>query len=154
MFVKIVNMTVKTVLAVTAYGLITSQISLADEAAAVTAPLNVEIDGVQKGGGPLYVSVQKRADFEQPRGSAGGVYTVSKAGQIAYHYQLAPGAYSVMIWHDSNNDGRFSKDADGKPLDGWGASGPKLHHAPSFDDVKIIIPATGKTVHIKMQYPH
>ncbi len=116
--------------------------------------LNVNLHGVQAGGGPLYVSVQKREDFMQERGTGGGIYKNVTGGNMTYTYTDIPvGDYSVMIWHDTNNDGEFSKDEHYMPLDGWGASGPELRGEPKFDDVKINIGANGTNVTIAMHYP-
>ena len=126
----------------------------ASETGKLTGKLTVNLVGVQNSGGPLYVSVQARADFKQERGSAGGTYKNVKGGNLSYSYDSIPiGEYSVMIWHDTDNDGEFSKDENYMPLDGWGASGQELRGEPVFDDVKISIDATGTEVTITMKYP-
>ena len=120
-----------------------------------TGKLTINLLGVQNGGGPLYVSVQTRADFKQDRGSAGGIYKDVAGGNMSYSYDDVPiGEYGVMIWHDTDNDGQFSKDEKTyMPLDGWGASGKKLRGEPTFDDVKISIERSGTELNIKMHYP-
>ena len=123
--------------------------------ASETAILTVHLLGVQNGGGPLYVSVQKRSDFKQERGTAGGIYENVIGGNISYTYVDVPiGEYGVMIWHDTDNYGQFSKDEKTyMPLDGWGASGPELQGEPKFDDVKITVDSFGTELTIKMHYP-
>ncbi len=147
-----VNMKKKTVL--TVMGVATLLTACASVHAAETGGLTVNLRGVQQGGGPLYVSVQKREDFKQERGTSGGIYKNVTGGNMTYTYTDIPvGGYSVMIWHDTNNDGEFSKDEHYMPLDGWGASGPELRGEPKFDDVKINIGANGSVVTIAMHYP-
>jgi len=151
MFVTLKKMTVTAILAAFTTGIAYSTVQ-AEE----TGGLTVNLQGVLGGGGPLYVSVQKREDFQKDRGTSGGIYKNVKAGNIKYEYTGIPaGEYSVMIWHDIDNDGQFSMDdVTYAPLDGWGASGPELRSAPTFDDVKISIDNTGTELTILMHYPN
>ena len=149
----------KTLLIGTAFTLMACSSTLAvsgqNAYAAQAGTLTVHLKDVQAGGGPLYVSVQKREDFKQNRGSAGGIYKNVSAGDLSYSYSdVAEGEYAIMIWHDIDNDGVFSMDEKtSMPLDGWGASGGPLHAEPTFDDVKINVTSAGKTVNIQMFYP-
>jgi uncharacterized protein (DUF2141 family) len=148
----------KTLLIGTAFTLMACSSTLAtggqNAQAAPAGTLTVHLKDVQAGGGPLYVSVQKREDFKQDRGTTGGIYKDVSAGDVSYTYTDVPlGEYSVMIWHDIDNDGVFTMDEKNyMPLDGWGASGSQLHGDPAFDDVKINVTSSGKTVDIQMFY--
>ncbi|GGX64133.1 hypothetical protein GCM10011309_12740 [Litorimonas cladophorae] len=105
-------------------------------------------------GGPIYVSIQKREDYQSMKGF-GGIIKTPVAGEMTATFHVdAPGDYSVSIWHDRDDDGRFSMDASYNVLDSWGASGtPPPNAAPTFDDVKITVPNMGADVTIKMINP-
>ena len=65
-----------------------------------------------------------------------------------------PGDYSVSVWHDRDDDGRFSMTETYEILDSWGVSGtPPNDKEPTFDDVKISIPNMGTSVTIDMINP-
>jgi len=116
--------------------------------------LTVNLKDVQPGGGPLYVSVQKREDFMQDRGTSGGIYKEVKGGDTTYIYSDVPaGEYSIMIWHDLDNDDEFTMSEQYFPLDGWGMSGPSINRMPTFDDAKTSIGSSGTEITITMQYP-
>lgn len=118
------------------------------------ATLTVEITDVQTANGPLYVSIQSRNEYKQTQHSAGGIYKDIAAGTLTYAYEgLAAGEYAVSLWHDIDNDGKFSLSETYMPLDGWGSSGKQLTAAPTFDDVKFTMGNTPQTLRIKMHYP-
>lgn len=85
----------------------------------------------------------------------GGVIKTAVAGDMtATYYVDAPGEYSVSVWHDRDDDGRFSMTETHQVLDSWGASGtPPQNEAPTFDDVKITVPNMGTDVTINMINP-
>jgi len=62
--------------------------------------------------------------------------------------------YAISVWHDRDDDGRFSMSESYETLDGWGASGTPIENKePTFDDVKIDIPLKGTSVTIEMINP-
>lgn len=119
-----------------------------------TGSLTVQIEGVHESTGPLYVSVQTKDDYQQPRHTAGGIYKDVKAGTLTYTYAAIPaGDYAISLWHDLDNDGAFTMGDNYRPLDGWGASGKTLTGAPTFNDVKITVSEGSQTQQLKMVYP-
>jgi len=105
-------------------------------------------------GGTIYVSIQTRKDYQSMKGF-GGIIQRAKAGEMTATFNVdEPGEYSVSIWHDRDDDGRFSMDASYNVLDSWGASGtPPTGKAPTFDDVKMTVPSMGTSVTIGMINP-
>src|SRR3712207_3307346 len=102
--------------------LVASAVGLAAASPAYAAPLYVELQGVRRAGGPLYMSVQRREQFMQDRGTAGEIVRVPRAGAHRFSYDLPPGEYAVSVWHDDNGNGRFDKNGQHMPLDGWALS--------------------------------
>ena len=79
----------------------------------------------------------------------------ARTGEMTETYMVSePGEYSVSVWHDRDNDGRFSMSDTYQVLDSWGASGtPPEGKEPTFDDVKITVPPMGTSVEIDMINP-
>ena len=116
--------------------------------------LSVELTGLQASEGKLYISVQKEEDFMAQRGH-GGIFEVTQAGNETYAFAIPAGEYAVSIWHDTDNDERFSMDENWVPTDGWGMSGTSsADKQPRFDEVKIAIASSGTSVRIPMIYPN
>lgn len=105
-------------------------------------------------GGTIYVSIQTRTDYQSMKGF-GGIIQKAAAGEMTATYHVdEPGEYSVSVWHDRDDDGRFSMTETYQVLDSWGASGtPPQDRAPVFDDVKVTIPSMGTSVTIDMINP-
>lgn len=105
-------------------------------------------------GGTIYVSIQTRQDYRSMKGF-GGVIQKAEAGDMTRTFNVdEPGEYSVSIWHDRDDDGRFSMTETYQVLDSWGASGtPPENSSPTFDDVKVSVPSMGTTVNIDMINP-
>ena len=119
-----------------------------------TIPVTVTLKGVTKTEGPIYVSIQTRENYRSMKGF-GGVLSEPTLGDITQTFKVeTPGNYAVSVWHDLDDDGRFSMTEDYKILDGWGASGNAPEdREPTFDDVQIKVDESGATVPVEMRYP-
>ncbi len=119
-----------------------------------TIPVTVTLENITRTEGPIYVSIQSREHYQSMKGF-GGIIKEAKLGQMTATFNVSePGEYSVSVWHDLNDDGRFSMSETYEVLDGWGASGtPPEKSMPTFDDVKIKVESFGATVPVAMKYP-
>lgn len=119
-----------------------------------TIPVSVTLDDVKSTSGPIYISIQKRAEYMGMKGH-GGILQEATLGKMQATFNVnQPGDYAVSIWHDLNDDGIFSMSETYKILDGWGNSAAsEIEGRPTFDDVKISVPAYGADVTVKMKYP-
>jgi uncharacterized protein (DUF2141 family) len=117
-------------------------------------PITVTLKGVNETKGPIYVSIQTRKDYRSMKGF-GGILKNPSIGDITQTFHVdKPGEYAVSVWHDLDDDGRFSMTEDYEILDGWGASGNVPdHREPTFDDVEIKVETAGTTVPVEMRYP-
>jgi len=141
-------------LALPALILLSAPSAYAVDAQDPTIPITIDLSEVQALPGPLYVSIQKEAQYMGMRGHGGIIASVSDAMTQATYKVDVPGRYAVSLWHDLNDDGVFSMDESYNVLDGWGASGSiKETERPSFDDVAIDVPAYGTEVRVTMFYP-
>jgi hypothetical protein len=103
----------------------------------------------------IYVSIQTRETYRSLKGH-GGILKVLNPGTMEATFHVSePGEYAVSVWHDRDNDMRFSmNEATYQILDGWGASGtPPTDRMPIFDDVKISIPPQGTATTVAMINP-
>lgn len=119
-----------------------------------TIPVNITIDGLRESTVPLYISVQKRGEYMSIKGH-GIVLQKTSAGTMQASVKVdAADDYAVSLWHDLDNDGKFSMNERYEIEDGWGASGSvPMDRQPTFDDVKVTVPVAGQTVIAAMIYP-
>ncbi|MEL6687557.1 MAG: DUF2141 domain-containing protein, partial [Pseudomonadota bacterium] len=126
------------------------------EAPAHTAkiPVTVTFNNVQAGDVPFYVSIQTEATYRSMRGY-GGVIEATPNGTFTQTFEVPDsGDYAISIWHDLDNDARFSMTDDYQVLDGWATSGTvPLGTMPSFDDAKVTVSGYGANVEVDMIYP-
>lgn len=117
-------------------------------------PVTIALDGVQAGGAPLYISVQKRGEYMGIKGH-GEIIKATTDGTMMVTVNVdTADDYAVSVWHDLNNDGIFSMTESYQILDGWCNSGPSdLSGRPSFDDVKVSVPFGGAATSVTMKYP-
>ncbi|HEX8215889.1 MAG TPA: DUF2141 domain-containing protein [Allosphingosinicella sp.] len=120
---------------------------------AYASPLIVELEGVRSAGGQLYVSVQRREQFMQESAAAGSVIAAPTAGSHRFSYDLPAGEYAVSVWHDDNGNGRFDKDENHMPLDGWAMTNAgALRGEPTFDQVRIVLGDAPANARLSMTY--
>ena len=128
--------------------------TLGAAAGASAADVTVTMRGVKAGGAPLYVSLQTKDQFLQNAGSYGEIVSAPGAGTVSVVLKgVAPGDYSVSVWHDVNKNGTFDRAPDGRPLDGWSMNNAaSLRGQPVFDDVKFTVGAAGVNLDLPMFY--
>ncbi|HEX8785926.1 MAG TPA: DUF2141 domain-containing protein [Telluria sp.] len=117
------------------------------------ADLGIRVDNVQSCKGQIMVALyDKAAGFlKRPLRE---VSVPAKAGSITVVLKdLVPGDYGFAVYHDANGNGRLDTNPMGIPIepvafskDAQGRMGP-----PSFDAVKLAVPAAGSTVSVKLR---
>jgi uncharacterized protein (DUF2141 family) len=123
--------------------------------AALAGDVVVELRGIRDGSGPLYVGMQTEGQFLQNAGEYGEIIKAPKAGDTTVVLKdVAPGEYSISVWHDVNGNGDFDRAPDGRPLDGWAMNNAgALRGQPEFDQVKFTVGSGGATLDLEMIYP-
>lgn len=80
--------------------------------------------------------------------------TVKVSGQtVQAVFDVEPGTYALAIYQDVNGNGKIDKKMFGVPTEPYGFSNnirPKLS-APSFDDCKVTVGESGKTITIQLK---
>lgn len=117
-------------------------------------PLTLTLTDVRVADVPLYISVQTKADYRSMKGS-GVILKDTDASTITTTVNVpSDGDYAISIWHDLDDDGRFSMNERYEIEDGWATSGNVPRGAaPTFEDAKISIPAYGTNTSLQMIYP-
>jgi uncharacterized protein (DUF2141 family) len=128
-------------------------LALAFPAAAQAGPVTVDLTGL-RAGGTLYVQVQTREQFMGPSRIGGRVVAAPHAGSLSVDLgDVPPGDYAITIWHDANGNNQFDMGARGQPADGWAmANGDRLRGQPTFDVVKLSIPADALRLPLAVSY--
>lgn len=134
--------------------ILVSMIALSGVSAAQAGDVTIAIDGVRDARGPLYVSLQTQAQFLKNEGSYGKIVAEPKAGSVTVVLpNVAPGDYSVSVWHDIDNDAVFDRAETGLPLDGWSMfNATALRGEPKFDEVKFSVTPGGAAIGLAMVY--
>ena len=127
---------------------------LANEAADTAVPITITLTDVIQSEVPLYISVQTEAEYRSMKGQ-GTILKETSAGALTEAISLpSAGDYAVTVWHDLDNDGRFSMNERYEVLDGWGSSGDvSVPGGPTFETAKISVPNFGTEVTVAMIYP-
>ncbi|MBV9882849.1 MAG: DUF2141 domain-containing protein [Sphingomonadaceae bacterium] len=129
-------------------------LGLAAPMAAQAADVRVELSGL-RAGGTLYVQLQNRSQFMGAERVAGQRLAAPQAGTLSVDLgDVPPGEYALSVWHDDNGNDRFDVDpANGHVLDGIAAvNAENLHSPPTFDQIKVAVPAAGITVPLTLRY--
>ncbi len=141
--------------------------------ACVTVPawageLNLKIVGVRSDEGAvmvgLYDSAAKFHEAIAKAANAGrltdkdrlvGATIRAHTGDQGIGFELPPGRYGIIVFHDENDDGRLDKSMLGIPTEGYGFSNNAtgFFSAPSFDDAAVTVGAGVTHAVISLDYP-
>ena len=122
---------------------------------ALASDVVITVTGVQARGGDLLVGLQTSAQFLKHEGDHGEIIKAPAAGtRVVTLKDVPPGDYSVSVLHDMNGDQQMAL-SNGMPAEGWAMfRGETLRAAPTFDQVRFTVPASGDArVSVAMQYP-
>jgi uncharacterized protein (DUF2141 family) len=119
------------------------------------AVLNITFTGIYEPKGSIYVAVFDRKDsfLDTEKVCAKRIVPLSAGGALALSLaDLPPGTYAISCFHDLNGNGRLDKNWAGIPTEPYGFSNnarPKFR-APTWDESKITLPATGSSISIRL----
>lgn len=121
--------------------------------AAQAGDVTVTLTGVQARGGQLLVTLQSQDQFMRAGGFSARVEAPA-AGPVTVTFEDVPaGDYAVSAFHDENSDFQMQASPMGIPTEGWAMSnGDRLMGPPTFDVVKVSIPAEGGAITEAMRY--
>jgi len=66
-----------------------------------------------------------------------------------------PGVYAIAVYHDEDASRKLNRSGLGLPTEGFGFSNnpATLAGIPAFSSVRLNVPKTGLTTHIRLRYP-
>ena len=126
--------------------------------AAFAGDVTVKISGFKNETGQAIVYLWKAPGEGFPsktdKAAVNKVMPIKGTSMTVVFNDVAPGAYAVSLTHDENSNGKMDTGFAGKPKEGYGASNnPKNKlSAPSFEQCKIMVDASGKAVDIDLRY--
>lgn len=123
-------------------------------APAMAGDVTVTLTGVEARGGVLLAALQTQDQFMQPAGAYGERISDPATGtlHLTFH-NVAPGDYALMVLHDEDGDGQMKMNGY-MPAEGWAMlNAEALRAAPTFDQVKFTVAASGADISVPMSYP-
>ena len=113
--------------------------------------LTLEIAGVKKQGGKLYISFFNSEESFDKRKVCYSMETNATAETLRIPVSLSAGGYVISMYQDSNGNGRLDSNFLGIPREPFGFSNYNGKSAPgSFDKLKVMVNDKTKkvTVHL------
>lgn len=117
------------------------------------ADLTINVDGVASADGQVMVAVFNSADTF-PVKPVRGLAAAAKGGKVQLVVQDLPaGDYALAVYHDANSNGKLDRNPVGMPIEDYAFSNNAIgkRGAPSFDDARIALPASGATVSVNLR---
>lgn len=118
-----------------------------------TAPkkstLTVEVRGIKKSVGKIFVAVfRKKDDFPSYAGRFKYSIVEAKVGNTTANIELPNDTYAVAVFHDANDNTVLDKNMFGVPTEiyGFGNNARGTFSAPSFDEAAIELKQDKKIV--------
>ena len=118
--------------------------------AAMAATLQVEVDGIEPGGGPVRVALCQ-GGLSEPFCTRGDEGPASGVRASFTFRDVAPGAYAVAAFQDANGNGRLDRTGLGLPLEPYGFSGAVARRArPDSADAALALQEPGAAVRVRL----
>ena len=120
--------------------------------------LNVSVEGQRNGNGLLTIAVYPD-DSRQFLAKGGTLknnrFNAAAPVTRACVFVPKPGVYAIAVYHDEDGSRKLNRSGLGLPAEGYGFSNnpATLAGLPAFRSVRLNVPKSGLTTHIKMKYP-
>jgi uncharacterized protein (DUF2141 family) len=120
--------------------------------------LYVDVHNIRSDEGLIAVTLypDDSSRFLARRGSLYVGRVPAQAGTVRVCIHVpAPGTYALGVYHDTNADRRYTRNAIGLPSEGYGFSNdaPAVFGLPSFRSVRLAVPRSGFVTRVRMRYP-
>jgi len=120
--------------------------------------LNVSVEGLRSGRG--LVTVALYPDDSRKFLAKGGTiknnrFDAQAPTTRACVFVPKPGVYAIAVYHDEDGSRKLNRSGLGLPTEGFGFSNnpATLAGIPAFRSVRLNVPKSGLTTHIKLRYP-
>lgn len=120
--------------------------------------LNVSVEGLRNGNGLVTVAVypdDSRAFLAKGGTLKNNRFNAAAPVTRACVFVPKPGVYAIAVYHDEDGSRKLNRSGLGLPAEGYGFSNnpATLAGLPAFRSVRLNVPKSGLTTHIKMKYP-
>lgn len=120
--------------------------------------LNVSVEGLRNGNGLVTVAVypdDSRAFLAKGGTLKNNRFNAAAPVTRACVFVPKPGVYAIAVYHDEDASRKLNRSGLGLPAEGYGFSNnpATLAGLPAFRSVRLNVPKSGLTTHIKMKYP-
>jgi uncharacterized protein (DUF2141 family) len=117
---------------------------------AAAATVQVEVDGIEPGGGQVRVALCQGGLSESA--CLRGDDAPATAGRAQFTFQgVSPGTYAVAAYQDANGNGRLDRTGLGLPLEPYGFSGAAGRRArPDFAEAAFALREPGAAVRVRL----
>ena len=110
----------------------------------------VTVNGIS-GSGTVYVALQAPGIFGAEDASYGATADANGNSVEVTIEDVAPGAYAVAVFQDTNGNGTLDMDGNGMPTEPWGFSnGAGTRGAPSFADARVEFDGSGDRARVTL----
>ncbi|GJD57214.1 DUF2141 domain-containing protein [Methylobacterium dankookense] len=114
------------------------------------AGLQVEVDGIEPGGGTVYVTLCQGGLSEAACVEGQNAPGTAPARTFVFD-DVAPGTYAVAAFQDQNGNGRLDRTGLGLPQEPYGLSGGAGRHArPSFAEAAFSLREPGAAIRVRL----
>ena len=130
-------------------------VSPATAISAQSSQLVVRIDGLRSGDGVVRLGLFDSADdFPRGRPAIGQAIPAMTGSVVAVFDDVSQGRYAIALYHDEDDNGEFTKNFLGLPLEGFGFSNdaPVGLGPPGFDTAAINVTGTVARTAISTRY--
>lgn len=115
--------------------------------------LIIDVQNIKEVKGQLRVGLYKPCDnFPTGCKPIANQIVAVKGSSTRLTFTVPPGDYAVALFHDVNDNGQMDKKMFGIPKEPYGFSNnyrPRVS-APNFNDCRVNVDASGKTISIKL----
>lgn len=120
--------------------------------------LTVSVDGLRSSRGLITVALypDNSSQFLAKHGTIkNNRFTASAPTTRACIFVPKPGVYAIAVYHDEDGSRKLNRSGLGLPTEGFGFSNnpATLAGIPAFRSVRLNVPKSGLTTHIKLRYP-
>ncbi len=127
-------------------------LSLAAGAAAVAAPLQIVVEGVESSKGNVMVAVCTEREFLQPHCSYNG-QAKARPGPVVVTIEVPPGTYAAQAYQDEDGNTELTQNVLGLPVEPLGFSNNVTirFSAPRYRDAAFQVGAMGGRIEIRLK---
>ncbi len=121
--------------------------------AAKKAKITLDIRGIQKSQGKVYIAAFRKTDaFPSMEGKFKSLVVTAKSNSTEAVMEIPADTYSIAVFHDANNNGKMDKNMFGIPTEIYGFSNNAraTFSAPDFEDAAFELKHEKKmTIYLK-----